>query len=297
MLDWNDVRYFLAVAETGSTLAAGRALRVSQTTAARRVAALEEGLGLSLFDRKQVGYALTAAGEALLEPARALRASAEALADAAAAQGREVTGTVRLTSHEIYTVTILFPLLHELQQQHPGIKVELDTSEALLDLASGAADIALRSTARPDGGGLVGRRIGADGWTVYCSRSYAERHGRPGNRHALRGHAFIGGGGSKIWRPYREWLVQNDLADAVTMQHGSAMGLLTAVRAGVGLAVLPMMVADNDPELVRCLPPMPEHRRGLWLLTHERLRHTPRVRIVIDFLAERLVTLAKASSA
>ena len=91
-----------------------------------------------------------------------------------------------------------------------------------------------------------------------------------------------------MWLYYRAWLERNGLADAVAMQHGTTTGLLAAVRAGVGLAVLPTLIADLDPDLIQCLPPEPGNERGLWLLTHERLRHTPRVRVVLDFLYERL---------
>lgn len=294
MLDWNDIRYFLAVAESGSTLAAGRALRVSQTTAARRVAALEAALGVTLFERRQAGYALTPEGEALLARARDVKAAADGFADAAAAQGRAISGTVRLTTHEIFAVTLLMPILRDLHAAFPAIRVELDTAEELRDLAGGAADIALRSTHQPDGGGLFGRRLCADDWTLYCSRAYAEEHGVPANRHQLRQHSLIGGGGEQVWRPYREWLKRNDLEDAVAMHHSSAIGLLTAVRGGLGLAVLPRFAAFHDPDLIQCLPPAPNNPRSMWLLTHERVRHTPRVRAVIDFLAERLLPLARA---
>src|SRR3546814_3455549 len=100
MFDWNDLRYFIAVAETGSTLAAGRTLRVSQTMVARRVAALEEALGLTLFERRQAGYAPTPAGEALLGQAHQVGTAATALEEAAAAMGRDASGTVRMRSEE-----------------------------------------------------------------------------------------------------------------------------------------------------------------------------------------------------
>jgi DNA-binding transcriptional LysR family regulator len=293
MLDWNDLRYFLAVARTGSTLAAGRHLRVSQTTAARRVAALEAELGLVLFERHPGGYRLTPVGEALVERAEAVEGSAGLFADGAAAQSREVSGTVRLTCEEIFAVTLLAPILRDLHEAWPAIRIELDTSEELRDLAGRAADVALRSIDRPTENGLVGRRLADAGWAIYCSRDYAAAHGRPRGRKALRGHPLIGGGGPGVWRAYRAWLERNDLADAVTMQHGSTTGLLAAVRAGSGLAVLPTLVADLDPDLLQCLPPKPEHDAGLWLLTHERLRHTPRIRVVMDFLAERLTRLAR----
>lgn len=293
MLDWNDLRYFLAVAETGSTLAAGKKLKVSQTTAARRIAALEEALGLTLFERRQAGYALTPAGEALVEQARAVEASAAHFSDSAAAAARDVSGTVRLTTSDIYAVTMMAPILRDLHDAHPAIRIELATSDYPLDLAAGEADVAVRASAMPQGGGLVVRRIGPDPWTLYCSRDYAARHVRPNTAEDLRRHPIIGGGGEKIWPVYRRWLQRYDLEDAVVMEHGSATGLLAAVRAGAGMAVLPSFMADRDPDLVQVLPPMKRDDLALWLMTHERLRRTPRVRAVMDFLGERLAQLAR----
>ena len=160
MFDWNDARFFVAVADTGSTLAAGRLLRVSQTTVARRIAALEESLGLTLFDKRRAGYTLTAAGETLLLEARALHAAAEALADAASAQKRETGGTVRLTTEESYANGVLTPMLRELHELRPDIIIELDASEELRDLEAGAADIAVRVAKEMTGSGLVGRPQG-----------------------------------------------------------------------------------------------------------------------------------------
>lgn len=297
MLDWNDLRYFLAVARTGSTLAAGRVLRVSQTTAARRVAMLEQSVGLTLFERRQAGYSLTPAGEALVEQAEMVEAAATGFADAASSQGREASGTVRLTTQELYAVTVLAPILRDLHAAHPAIRIELDTSEAVRDLAAGAADVALRSAERPTGGGLVGRRVADDSWTVYCSRDYAAAHGKPRRPRDLHDHPLIGGGEEGVWRAYRAWLMQYGLEDAVAIHHGSSTGLLSAVRSGIGLAVLPCFVADEDADLVRCMPPVAGATRGLWLLTHERLRHTPRVRVVLDFLADRLARLRREHAA
>ena len=293
MLDWNDIRYFLAVAETGSTLAAGRTLGVSQTTVARRITALEAALGLTLFERRQAGYALTALGESLVERARGVAAAADSLVDAASVEARQVSGTVRLTMEEVYAVTLMGPILRDLHDRHPAIRIEMDTSEDVRDLAVGAADIALRTTRKPTGGGLVGRRVASTDWTIYCSRDYAAAHGIPRTRRELRGHPLIGGGGRNIWRVYEEWLRENGLADAVAIQHDSVTGLLAAVRSGIGLAALPSFVADLEPDLICCLPPSPDKQWDLWLLTDERLRHAPRVRLVIDFLAERLVRLAR----
>jgi len=288
MLDWNDLRYFLAVARGGSTLSASRALRVSQTTVARRIAALEEGLKLTLFEKRQAGYALTPAGTALLAQAEAVEAAADKFDSAAKASTRDLSGTVRLTAEEIFSVTLFGPLLRELHDLHPEILIELDSGQALRDLGAGEADIALRSTVGDQAAGLVGRRICIDDWTLYCSRDYAARHGVPANLEELKTHAIIGGGGGNLWRHYEAWLKQLGLEDRVAMHHATSTGLLSGVRSGFGIAVLPCVVADAEPDLVRCLPPRPGHGRVLWLLTHERVRRAPRVRTVIDFLYERL---------
>lgn len=288
MLDWNDLRYFLAVADHGSTLAAGRALRVSQTTVARRIAALEEAIGFPLFDRRQAGYALTPAGDELLERARAVETAASGFGEAAAAQVRDLGGTVRLTTEEIFANTLLGPWLRELHDLHPEIRIELDTARSIRDLGAGEADIALRSTSKPQPAGVVGRRLCVDDWTLYCSRDYAARHGVPKTKDELKNHALVGGGGGNLERAYSAWIHELGLEEQVAIHHGTSTGLLSAVRSGFGIAVLPCIIADDEPDLIRCLPPRRDHGRVMWLLTHDRVRHAPRVRVVIDFLYERL---------
>lgn len=288
MFDWNDLRFLIAVADAGSTLAAARQLRVSQTTVARRLHALEGALGIALFERRQSGYVPTPEGAGLLDLARQVEQAAGRISDKAAASAREVSGSVRLTTVEIYAVTVLPPILRDLHRAHPRIRVELDTSPEVRDLAGGGADIALRRNPAITDSGLVGRRIADDRWTLYCSRAYADLHGAPKTRAELRGHVLIGGGEDKVWRQYQAWLERHDLEDSVAMSHDTVAGMLAAVRSGFGIAALPSFYADHDPELVRCLPPMPEHDDALWLLTHERLRNVPKVRAVLDFLAERL---------
>lgn len=292
MFDWNDLKSFLAVAESGSTLSAAQALRVSQTTVARRIAALEEATGLSLFERRQAGYALTPVGEAMLASALAVRDAADRFGEAAGAKSRDAGGTVSVSTMEIFAVTILPPILRDLRAAHPGIHIHLDTSDEPRDLSSGATDIAIRSSKQPTGAGLVGRRIADNPWTVYSSRDYADRHGVPHTREELATHPFIGGGGG-VWEPYQAWLRQYGLEDLVVMQYDTASGLLAGVRAGMGLTILPAFLADREPDLIRCIPPKAEDTTGLWLLTHERLRRVPRIRIVLDFLAAELTKLGR----
>jgi DNA-binding transcriptional LysR family regulator len=293
MLDWNDLKYFLAVARGGNTLAASRALRVSQTTVARRIAALEESLELNLFEKRPAGYALTSSGGELLGHAEEVEAAALRLDNAAGASTRDLSGTVRLTTEEMLADTVLAPLLRELHDLHPKIHIELDSSQTVRDLGAGEADIAVRSTSKPQPAGVVGRTLCKDDWTLYCSRDYAARHGVPKSKEDLKNHSLVGGGGANLWRAYSAWIKELGLEDQVMVQHGSSAGLLSGVRSGFGIAVLPCMVGDGDPDLIRCLPPREDHGRVLWLVTHERVRHAPRVRTVIDFLYERLKRLVK----
>ena len=288
MLDWNDLRYFLAVADHGSTLAAGRMLRVSQTTVARRIAAMEDALKQPLFERRQAGYALTPAGEALIGPARRVEIAVHQFSEAADAHSRDLRGTVRITSEDIYMNGLVSPVLRDLHEQHPEILIELDAGQDMRDLGAGEADIALRSSSHDQQAGLVGRQLCKDDWTLYCSRDYAARHGVPTSVEDLKHHAIVGGGGGNLWRHYKLWLQQLGLEEQVAMHHANSTGLLSAVRSGFGIAVLPCIVADADPDLIRCIPPRSEHGRIMWLLTHERVRREPRVRIVMDYLADRL---------
>lgn len=301
MLDWNDLRYFVAVADQGSTLKAGRALRVSQTTVARRIGALEVAVGLTLFERRSAGYALTPDGESLLGHARQVAGAAAQFETISASRERGLSGSVRLTTQEIFAITLLAPMIKELHDKHPEILLEVDTQQDVLDLGEGQSDIALRSTGQEASAGVVGRRICVDDWTLYCSRGYAAAHGVPHTRAELKGHAIIGGGGGKLWVYYEDWLRSVGLEGQVAMHHASAMGLLSGVRSGLGLAVLPCVVADAEPDLIRCLPSRDDHGRSMWLLTHDRVRSTPRVRLVIDFLYERLMRhvrmLAEAKAA
>ena len=290
MFDWNDLKYFLAVAREGSTLAAARTLRTSQTTVARRIAALERALGIHLFEKRQAGYSVTPDGQNLLGRAEQAELALTGFSEAAGAQSRSVSGTVKITTEEIYAITILAPLLRELHEAYPEIVIELDTSQTVRDLGAGEADISLRSTKADTAlpAGLVGRQLCIDDWSLYCSRDYAARNGVPRNRAQLKKHAFIGGGGGNLWIHYQSWLQSLGLEQQVAMHHATSGGLLSGVRSGFGIAVLPCIVAKADPDLIQCLPPRTEHGRVLWLFTHERVRHTPRVRAVVDFLYERL---------
>jgi DNA-binding transcriptional LysR family regulator len=136
-----------------------------------------------------------------------------------------------------------------------------------------------------------------DDWTLFCSRDYAARHGVPTTREELARHSIIGGGGSGTWRAYSAWLEQLGLLDRVSMSYDGTSGLLSGIKSGLGIGVLPCLVGRSDPDLVQCIPPPRTHRRKLWLLTHERVKQRPAVRVVIDFLYQRLSRLVREMEA
>ena len=283
--DWNDLRYFLAVARTGSTLAASRALGVNQTTTARRVAVLERAIGMKLFDKSQAGYALTEAGVELLAAAERVEVEANAFADQAEAMGRRISGVIRVTTNEGLANVVMAPALSAFRRLHPEVRVDLVVDERRLDLARGAADVALRTGSRPTEAGLVGRRLTPMAWAAYCSRDYAERQGCPGCVDSLCRHAVIGADGPIAALPGWTWLRQAAPEAEVVARSSSITNLISAVRAGLGVTVLPCILADSDPALVRCVGPIEGVRSDLWLLTREDLRDVPRVRAFLDFLA------------
>jgi DNA-binding transcriptional LysR family regulator len=283
--DWNDLRHFLAVARTGSTLAAARMLGVNQTTAARRVAALEQALGMKLFDRKRTGCALTEAGHELLAAAERVEVEANALAAAAGAMGRRVSGVIRVTTNEGLANVVMAPAISAFRRLHPKVRVDLMVDERRLDLGRGAADVALRTGPRPTESGLVGRRLIPIGWAAYCSRDYAERQGCPESVESLGRHALIGAEGPIAALPGWTWLQGAAPEAEVAARSSSVTNLISAVKAGLGVTVLPCFLADTEPSLVRCLGPIEGVRSELWLLTREDLRDVPRIRAFLDFLA------------
>ncbi|MCJ7421969.1 LysR family transcriptional regulator [Sphingomicrobium astaxanthinifaciens] len=291
MFDWDDLRYFVGVADAGSTLKAAARLGANQTTVARRIAALERALGHQLFERGRAGYRLTEVGQRLLAHARPVAAAASAFAAEAAAARRALSGTVRLTVNEIYSEMMLTPLLAGFKAAHPQVRLELDHAHETRDLGRGEADIALRVATRIEGDALIARRIGEDRWTFYCSAAYAAANGKPRDIDALADHPLVGGGGPGVWDIYGRWLAHHAPGLEPVTLYDSSTGLLAAVRAGLGLAALPCLAVADDPALEPCFASGPV-RRALWIVTHERTRQSPHIGAAMTYFGDALVRRA-----
>jgi DNA-binding transcriptional LysR family regulator len=285
-MDWNDLRYLAAVAETGSTLAASQRLKVSQPTVARRIAALEEAIGLRLFDRLASGYRLTGAGEAMLPAALQVERAASAFAAAADGQRRRASGVVRLAAPTVIAELYVAPALIRFRRQYPEIQVELFNDEAMPDLDAGEADIAIRVGARAARGRLIARRLARDRMTLFCSRSYAEAHGCPGGPDDLDGHILLPGAGPIAETPAFTWL--REIAGAARFGYpaSTVSAHIASVRAGHGIGLMPRRLFGADPDLIACFDAPDEVSVETWLTAPERLRDDPAIRALLDFIGQ-----------
>jgi len=280
-LDWGDLRFFLELARTGSLSRAARRLGVDRNTVGRRVASLEETLGLTLFERGPQGWSRTAAGDELAELATRVEENVLALARHADAADRDLAGTVRLTTPTHVCAQLLAPALPSLRERHPRLLLEVAVDQRIFDLTRREADLALR-LGRPRETGLVMRKLGEVAYGLYAARGQpAARRGRVD----FEADPFVGFDDSLASVPQERWLARVAPVRKLVFRCNSSLSLVAAVKAGMGVAVLPCFVAAADPGLVRLEAPEPVQHE-LWILFHGDLGRTPRVRAVIDWVDE-----------
>jgi len=284
MFDWNDLKYFLAVAQQGSTLAGSRALQVDQSTVQRRLAELERRLGLALVKRERLGYRLTDTGRALLEQAERVQEAIRQFEKQVLTTRDAATGVVRVTCPEPIAMRLSrSALIERFHQLYPGLRVEFVLSDRYLDLAKGQADVALRS-GDTDDAELIGRKIGDSLWAIYGSRDYVARHGQPRGIDELPAHALLGFDQSLEQHRAAAWLRRIAPSASIVARNSSVLGLLNSAKAGMGLAALPTAIADAEEELVRVLGPIDELTRIWRILTTRELRPQARVSAFFDYI-------------
>ena len=288
---WDDLQHFLAVAHHGSSLAAGRALGVDQSTVQRRLSELERRIGQSLVQRQPTGYRLTEFGQEMLPFAETVERAVLAFERQMEVLGAEATGVIRMTCPE--------PIVHRITQtgmidrfhaRHPALKLQFVMSDKYMDLHKGDADVALRS-GDTDDGELVGRKIGDSVWAVYASKAYIAQHGQPEGIEDLARHALVGFDHSMAKHRLSLWLREVAPNVELASRSSSVLGLVYSVKAGLGVGALPMPLGDAEPDLVRVFGPVPELTRIWRMLTTPELRRTPRVSAFFDFIVEEIETL------
>jgi molybdate transport repressor ModE-like protein len=281
-MDWNDLRYLLAVHRHGSLARAAKDLKVTKATASRRLAALEKALDARLVERKPAGLVLTEAGRAAIAAAERVDATLGTLREHLGATGdARPHGSVRVTAPHWLAERFIIPALPGLQQQYPDLDVQLVGTNQILNLAQREADVAIRNV-RPKHRSLAVRKLIELGGCVYASKLYLERRGRPRTRDALAGHdvlAYETLGGM----PGFEWLRDGAHGGRIAFRANDPAALVGAATAGLGLCAVPCLLGDPEPALAR-VPSLGFARCDLFLVTHTETNKTPRVRAVTDFI-------------
>jgi DNA-binding transcriptional LysR family regulator len=282
-LNWDDLRFVLALRQAGSLGAAARSLKVEQSTASRRLCALEAALGGKLVVRTPEGLKFNAAGELTADLAETVQAGIEALERRIGGEDQKPEGLVRLSATESVATFIMQGLV-PLRAEHPKIQVELVVATAALDLVRREADLAIRMF-RESSPTLIARKLGDLGWSIYASRDWAARSlvafpadlsGR-----ALAGQPVIGFRGSVTRAPGASWLSEHSNPEDIVLTADSVSSALNAARAGLGIAVLPCFTAHGDTKLVRLTPAVVARGEAFLVIPPDH-RETMRVRLVMD---------------
>jgi len=277
-LDWEDLRYFVALARNGTLSATARGLRVNHATVARRVASLEGAVGRPLFDRRADGYALTADGKAVLDEARAMDEAALSVLRRLDA-GPQLLGLVRLAVGRVLAERFLINRLGAFHARYPAIDLEVIGGSRVVSLARREADLALRYGS-PKDSDLIARRVATIGFGLYVSRAYRAR------LDAGAAPAFVGFDDESDFVAESAWLAQQFGERRFAFRTNSQTTQAAAARAGFGVALLPRYLAADDPDLVPASLTARLPEREVWLIIRRDLRNVPRVRAVTDYLVE-----------
>ncbi len=286
--DWNRARAFLVTAEEGSLSAAARALDMSQPTLGRQVSALEEELGVALFERGARSLELTPAGLDLIRHVRQMGDAASQLSLSASGRSASIEGSICITATEVMAAYVLPPIMADLRRSEPLIDVEIIASNSSSDLKRREADIAVRSY-RPIQTDLIAKKLGDVPWSLYATPEYLASIGSPANADEFCDADFIGFDRTDMLiDAYGEVglkLGQEDFP-LITENHLVHWEL---VKAGAAIGVMPTALGDVEDGVVRVLPDAEPPMSELWLAAHRELRTSRRVRTVFEFLADALL--------
>ena len=278
-VDWEDLRVLIELARRGSLSATARALGVTHVTVSRRIANLESDLGQPLFTRESGRYVLTEAGKRILELASPMAERAEAVVRAVSGFQSKVTGAVRVTSTESVGVYVVVPALQVVRGQYPDVDLDLRISQQNLSLARSDADIAVRLSGSETGSGLVGYKVTELAYHLYGARSYVD--GRSPELFEYIGYApeFANWPEAQAFDP-----LARGGRTALRVNHLAAR--IVAARLGLGLALLPSLMAESWPELVRVSRGPAVMKRDVWVLMHQDSNDVPRIKACFDLLVE-----------
>ena len=275
---WDDIRNALAVARMGTVSGAAQALGVHHATVIRRIDALEAALGVRLFQRHPRGYALTEAGQTLLDEAGAADARFAQMAARISGAGERIEGEIVVTSLP-ELASLVMPRLIALMCEHPGLRLRYVTDPRLYRLDTGEAQVAIRAGARPTEPDYVVRQMMTVQTGLYGSAGYVATAGALED---LRAHRFVLPGPEACRAPFMQWLGQRLAAENIVMVSNDPEARLAAIRAGLGLGWVAPERAEGLVEVMS----LPEWESQFWLVTHVDLHRSPKVQAVLKALRE-----------
>lgn len=285
-IDWDDLRYFLAVHRAGTLARAAAVLGINATTVGRRLSDLEQSAATRLFDRTPDGYVLTPAGRDLLPRAERMEAEAIAVEREVVGADQRIEGRVRVTATEMIATRFIAPHLRRFHGAHPAVLLELECTNRKVSLSRREADIALR-LARPKEDNVVTRRLASIELALYASPSYLERRGTPRDaERSLEGHSVVLFADSRLFSVENHWFESRIGGATIALRSDSVSSIYSSTVSGLGIALLPRAVADSDPSLCRIATDTAPEPRVIWEAVHEDLRNSARVRAVVDFLRD-----------
>lgn len=283
--DWDDLRFFLAVARAGRLTVAAKRLGADHATVSRRITALEAALKTTLFERRPQGYVLTAPGERLVAAAEAIETAAMVASSEIGGADLALSGTVRVGAPDGFGSLFLAPRLGALAERYPGLEVQLVAMPRLLSLSKREADIAI-ALGPPKEGRVVARRLTDYRLGLYASPAYLKRAAPIRSRDDLFDHPLIGYIDDLIFMPELDYLDEVCRGLRPRLQMSSLVAQAEATAAGAGLCVLPSFVARRSGDLVPVLGTDVSLTRTFWLIVHGELRDVARVRAAADFVVD-----------
>lgn len=282
--DWDDVRFFLAVAKTGSFSAAATQLNTKQTTVGRRIQALERRLGAKLFDRHRHGMEVTPAARGVMVQAESMLSNATSIERHLAGLDREMSGVVRVAATEGLAAQWLVPRLTELRRLHSDIVVQVIVGDQVLDLATRQADLAIRYF-RPTSNQLVAARVGQFSMSIFAAPNYIEQYGLPQKLEDLRDHHIVDHTTLHALPAMKPWTEVVERSTNVVLRTNSSHSAMEAVKEAWGLSVFPSY-SNKSANIVE-VPIDLGIVRDIWLVSHEETNKGARIRAVIDYIREK----------
>jgi DNA-binding transcriptional LysR family regulator len=283
-LDWDDLRFFLAVSERGSISGAAKSLNVNHSTVLRRLTSLEKRLGARLFDRLPDGYEITAQGEELRNRLQGVTEQIETAQRSLSGRDLTLSGAIRVTTTDTLMHGLLLPYLAEFRALNSAIQMEIVINNTFLSLTRREADIAVRpSNIVPEN--LVGRRVGRLRTAIYASKSYLKKNA---NKKEWAAHDWVAPNETLAHLAQAKWMRENIREDRIVVRVDSLLGMVAAVRHGMGVGMLLCLLADDERDLVGLAEPVNELETDVWILTHPALKGVARIKAFTDFLYDRL---------